>query len=131
MDKTSDAFDGYAVTIFLDEDGDYLAHLTELPNVSAFGATHGEALDELKTAWEFMQECYQRDGIPVPKAPPDKHSASCPKSAQSRLASLARLLFSDNQTPFLRPERQLSKNIAASVLPLPTPVESPKKNPRR
>jgi predicted RNase H-like HicB family nuclease len=69
IDKTRDAFDGFAVTIFLDEDGDYLAHLTELPNVSAFGATHAEALDELKTAWELMKECYQRDGIPVPKAP--------------------------------------------------------------
>lgn len=69
MDNTHDAFDGFAVTIFLDEDGDYLAHLTELPNVSAFGATHAEALDGLRTAWELMKECYQRDGISVPKAP--------------------------------------------------------------
>ena len=69
MDNTRDAFDGFAVTVFLDEDGDYLAHLTELPNVSAFDATHAEALDELKTAWELMKECYQRDGLPIPKAP--------------------------------------------------------------
>ncbi|MDE0187277.1 MAG: type II toxin-antitoxin system HicB family antitoxin [Candidatus Poribacteria bacterium] len=72
MDKTRDAFDGFSVTIFLDEDGDYLAHLTELPNVSAFGATHAEALDELKTAWELMKECYERDGVSIPMAPPRK-----------------------------------------------------------
>lgn len=69
MDKVHNDFDGFAVTIFLDEDGDYLAHLTELPNVSAFGGTHAEALDELKTAWELMKECYQKDDLPIPKPP--------------------------------------------------------------
>lgn len=69
MDNIRNAFDRFVVTIFLDEDGDYLAHLTELPNVSAFGATHAEALDELRTGWELMKECYQRDGNSVPKAP--------------------------------------------------------------
>ena len=72
MDKARDAFDGFAVTIFLDEDGEYLAHLTELPNVSAFGATHAEALDELKTAWVLMKECYHRDGVPIPMTPSRK-----------------------------------------------------------
>ena len=69
MNKNHDAFDGFAVNIFLDEDGDYLAHLVELPNVSAFGQTPAEALVELKEAWELMKECYREDGIPVPKAP--------------------------------------------------------------
>ena len=64
-----DDFDGFMVNIFLDEDGDYLAHLVELPNVSAFGPTPTEALRELKTAWELMKECYQEDGEPAPKAP--------------------------------------------------------------
>ncbi len=63
-----DDFDGFMVNVFFDEDGDYLAHLVELPNVSAFGATPVEALDELKTAWELMKECYQMDGEPIPKA---------------------------------------------------------------
>jgi len=35
--KKSDRFDGFTVNVFLDEDGDYLAHFVELPNVSAFG----------------------------------------------------------------------------------------------
>ena len=64
-----DDFDGFMVNVFFDEDGDYLAHLVELPNVSAFGATPAEALNELKTAWELMKECYQMDGEPIPKAP--------------------------------------------------------------
>ena len=64
-----DVFDGFMVNVFFDEDGDYLAHLVELPSVSAFGATPAEALDELKTAWELMKECYQEDGEPIPKAP--------------------------------------------------------------
>ena len=64
-----DVFDGFTVNLFFDEDGDYLAHLVELPNVSAFGPTPIEALNELKTAWELMKECYQMDGEPIPKAP--------------------------------------------------------------
>ena len=64
-----DDFDGFMVNVFFDEDGDYLAHLVELPNVSAFGATPAEALSELKIAWELMKECYHEDGEPVPKAP--------------------------------------------------------------
>ncbi len=64
-----DDFDGFMVNVFYDEDGDYLAHLVELPNVSAFGPTPAEALAELKTAWELMKECYQEDGEPIPKAP--------------------------------------------------------------
>ena len=69
MNKNHDDFDGFAVNIFLDEDGDYLAHFVELPNVSAFGPTPTEALVELKEAWELMKECYRADGVPVPKTP--------------------------------------------------------------
>ena len=28
-----------------------------------------KALNELKTAWELMKECYQMDSEPIPKAP--------------------------------------------------------------
>ena len=66
---TKDIFDGFTVNLFFDEDGEYLAHLLELPNVSAFGPTPAEALSELKTAWELMKECYQMEGEPIPKAP--------------------------------------------------------------
>ena len=67
-----DVFDGFMINVFFDEDGDYLAHLVELPNVSAFGPTPVEALAELKTAWELMKECYQADGEPIPQAPSRK-----------------------------------------------------------
>ena len=50
MNRNHDDFDGFAVNIFLDEEGDYLAHLVELPNVSVFGPTLTEALAELKNA---------------------------------------------------------------------------------
>ena len=72
MKNTHDDFDGFMINVFFDEDGDYLAHLVELPNVSAFGATPSEALAELKTAWELMKECYQADGEPLPQAPSRK-----------------------------------------------------------
>lgn len=69
MKNNHDDFDGFTVNMFLDEDGDYLAHFVELPNVSAFAPTPAEALIELKTAWRLMKECYREDDVPVPKAP--------------------------------------------------------------
>ena len=54
MNRNHDAFDGFATTIFLDEDGDYLAHLVELPNVSAFGPTPTKALtDKIRGTFIF------------------------------------------------------------------------------
>ena len=43
-----DAFDGLMVKVFYDKNGDYLPHLVELPNVSAFGSPPVIALKELK-----------------------------------------------------------------------------------
>ena len=57
------------VNVFFDEDGDYLAHLVELPNVSAFGPTPAEALTELRTAWQSVKESYRAAGEPIPQAP--------------------------------------------------------------
>jgi predicted HicB family RNase H-like nuclease len=61
--------DGYGVELFLDEDGDWLAHLTEMPNVSAFGATIEEAVAQLEAAWSLVKESYQEEGKPIPVAP--------------------------------------------------------------
>ena len=36
-----DVFDGFNVNIFLDEDGDYLAHFVEMPNVADASALKG------------------------------------------------------------------------------------------
>ena len=35
--KKFDPFDGYTINVFFDDDGEYLAHFVELPNISAFG----------------------------------------------------------------------------------------------
>ena len=64
-----DVFDGFNVNIFLDEDGDYLAHFVEMPNVSAFSDTPEGALKELALAWKGVKESYQKHHEPIPKAP--------------------------------------------------------------
>ncbi|MCF8120548.1 MAG: type II toxin-antitoxin system HicB family antitoxin [Deltaproteobacteria bacterium] len=70
--ENQDRFDGYSVNIFLDEDGDYLAHFVEMPNVSAFGESPEQALQELETAWVGVKESYQKHGEPIPVAPTRK-----------------------------------------------------------
>ena len=64
-----DMFDGFTVNLFLDEDGDYLAHFVEMPNVSAFSDTPEEALRELAVAWKCVKESYEEDQEPIPQAP--------------------------------------------------------------
>lgn len=67
-----DIFDGYTVNLHLDEDNEYLACFSEMPNVSAAGATPEEALRELERAWELMKEDYIVSGEEVPVAPSRK-----------------------------------------------------------
>ena len=69
MNKNHDGFDGFTVNLFLDEDGDYLAHFVEMPNVSAFSDTPEGALRELAVAWKCVKESYKEDQEPIPKAP--------------------------------------------------------------
>ena len=64
-----DVFNGFTVNVFLDEDGDYLAHFVEMPNVSAFSDTPEGALRELVVAWKGVKESYQKHHEPIPKAP--------------------------------------------------------------
>ena len=59
-------FDGFSVNIYLDEDGDWLAHFIELPSISACGDTAEDALKELKIAWEGNKERYRKK---IPLAP--------------------------------------------------------------
>lgn len=67
-----DPFDGYTLNVFLDDDGEYLAHFAEMPHVSAFADTPEEALRELRIAWEGVKESYQKHGEPIPVAPARK-----------------------------------------------------------
>jgi hypothetical protein len=43
-------FNGFTINLYLDEQGDWLAHLQELPNISVFGDTPQAAIEELKLA---------------------------------------------------------------------------------
>ncbi len=66
-------FDGFAVNIYLDDDGAWLAHFVELPEVSAFGDTPEVALSELASAWDAVKATYLDEGLPVPVAPARKN----------------------------------------------------------
>jgi hypothetical protein len=65
----TNTFDGFTINLFQDEDGDWLAHLVEMPNVSAFADTLQAAIDELETAWQGIKESYRKqvEEIPVLK----------------------------------------------------------------
>ena len=67
--RERERFDGYAVELFLDEDNDWLAHLVELPGISAFGPTPEKALKELDLAWAAAKESYAARGVEIPAAP--------------------------------------------------------------
>lgn len=70
--NSKDEFDGFSIELFRDEDGEWLAHFEELPNVSAFGDTPEDALRELKEAWECMKESYVSHNESIPVAPSKK-----------------------------------------------------------
>lgn len=70
--NTKDEFDGFSIELFKDEDGEWLAHFEELPNVSAFGSSPEKALNELKEAWEITKESYLSHNDPIPLAPAKK-----------------------------------------------------------
>src|SRR5690349_14251023 len=70
--STKDEFDGFSIELFRDDYGDWLAHFEELPNVSAFGSSPEEALEELKESWEAMKESYASHNEPIPVAPAKK-----------------------------------------------------------
>jgi predicted RNase H-like HicB family nuclease len=65
-------FDGFTISLYVDEQGDWLAHFQEMPNISAFGDTPLKALKELKEAWELVKEDYQEKGKEIPVAPARK-----------------------------------------------------------
>lgn len=67
-----DQFDGFSIYLAEDEDGDFLAHFIELPNVSAFANSPEDALHELTLAWKGIKESYQKHNEPIPVAPAKK-----------------------------------------------------------
>lgn len=65
-------FNGFTINLYVDEQGDWLAHFQEISNISAFGDSPQEALEELKLAWELVKEDYQEKGKEIPVAPSRK-----------------------------------------------------------
>ncbi len=63
--RKQDRFDGYTINIYLDDDGDWLAHFVELPEVSAFASSPQDALDELAQAWSGVRQSYEARGRPA------------------------------------------------------------------
>ena len=61
-------FDGFIINLYVDEQGDWLAHFQELPNISAFVDTPQEALEELKVAWELVKDDYKAKNREIPVA---------------------------------------------------------------
>ena len=61
-------FDGFIINLYVDEQGDWLAHFQEMPNISAFGDTPQQALEELKIAWELVKDDYQEKNREIPVA---------------------------------------------------------------
>lgn len=63
----------YKILIFKDEEGDFIATLVEIPELSAFGNTPDEALKELEIAYELWLESVTSHNFPIPKPLSQKH----------------------------------------------------------
>ena len=80
MSLTNYNFDNFTISLYMDEQEDWLAYFQEMPNISAFGDTPQEALEELKTAWELTKEYYLSQGLSIPISPKrEKVLVSVPK----------------------------------------------------
>ena len=71
MNDAKNMFDDFSIEL-LQADGEWLARFEELPNVSAYGETTEEALQELAIAWEAMKLSYSEHGESIPVAPAQK-----------------------------------------------------------
>jgi len=65
-------FDGFTIKLLEDESGDFIAHFVELPNISAFGSSPSNAIEELKIAWEETKKSYKENNEQIPIAPSRK-----------------------------------------------------------
>lgn len=65
-------FDGFTIRLNQDEDNDWMASFLEMPEVSAFGTSPEDALQELAVAWKGVKESYAKHGEKIPVAPSKK-----------------------------------------------------------
>jgi predicted RNase H-like HicB family nuclease len=68
MSLDNSSFDGFIINLYVDEQGDWLAHFQEILTISAFGDTPQEALEELKIPWELVKEDYRENKREIPMA---------------------------------------------------------------
>src|ERR1700687_2811649 len=86
----------YTIVLKQDEEGDFLAHLEEIPRCQAHGGTIQEAIDhlnEMKTLW--FEECLESNqAIPEPVIeevlPSGKWVQRVPRSLHKKLSELAK-----------------------------------------
>ena len=71
--KQQNLFDGFSIKLLQEETNEWLAHFVELPNVSAYGDTADDALNELAIAWKNMKESYLAASEEIPLAPARKY----------------------------------------------------------
>ncbi len=69
---------GFTINIYKDEDGDWLAHFVEMPNISAFSDTPEHAFEELETAWEGIKESCSKHNQAFPYTKDDDCKAHIP-----------------------------------------------------
>ena len=62
-------FDGFAINLYQNEDGVWLAHFEEMPKVSASSNTPEKALKKLAAAWEGVKDSCRKLEQPIPEAP--------------------------------------------------------------
>lgn len=60
-------FDGFDIRLLIDDDGDWIAHFIELPNISAGGETPEKAVSELRIAWQLVKESYAAHEEAIPQ----------------------------------------------------------------
>lgn len=70
-------WDGFTINLYVKDEQDWIAHLVELPNVSAHGSTADEALEELYLVWEMVKEDYREDGEEILVVPSRKDYSGC------------------------------------------------------
>lgn len=59
--------DQFSTTVFFDPESDgYVAVCEEIPGISAFGSTRGDALREFETVLEMAVDTYRAEGWPLP-----------------------------------------------------------------
>lgn len=86
----------YSIVIRLDEQGDYVARVDELPGCTAHGKTQEEALAVLRDVMEsWISDCLEA-GDPIPEPEPEDELPSgkwvqrVPRSLHKKLAALAK-----------------------------------------